>query len=303
MVDNNSICLYHNGNRRIIEYYKKKLSNLTFCGNWSEEQHPSSHGKLWEICYADVTRENLLRANKLGVEVLRHISTFDDDQKNLIQECLPMPYSNWLNHVVSNNLIFCDNIISELELDAPTNNKTIIITTGRTANSHFQCVLESFGQSAFECSKVIDSDLLESQSAVLMWREDHWSAMASIWLATKTNQWTHNINNIDTGTINQTVPEISQEWIKTNWPNMCQAVLDSACFFKFLLKRPISLMTTERSIAEFTSPHSKLTYNKSKLIENYNQTKQAYQNSDTCELIDTMYNRITPMIHTWKVQG
>jgi hypothetical protein len=202
---------------------------------------------------------------------------------------------------VSNNLIFCDDIVSDLEFDANTNNKTIIITTGRTANRHFQCVLESFGQSAFECSKVIDSDLLESQSAVLMWREDHWSALASIWLANKAYQWTHNINNVNTGTINQLVPEISQEWIKTNWTNICQAVLDSAYFFKFIMKRPISLMTTERSIVEFTSPHSKLTYNKSKLIKNYTQTKQEYQDSDTYRLIDIMYNRITPMIHPWKV--
>lgn len=300
MPNNNSICLYHNGNRRIIEYYKKKLSNLTFCGNWVEEQHPSLHGKLWEICYADVTRDNLLKANQLGIKVLRHVSNFDDDQKNLIQECCPMSYSNWLNHVVSSNLIFCDDIVSDLNFDARTNNKTIIITTGRTANSHFQCVLESVGQSAFECSKVIDRNLLESQSAVLMWREDHWSAMASIWLATNTNRWTHNINNISTSTINQIVSEISQEWIKIDWTNMCQTVLDSAYFFKFILKRPISLMTTERSIVEFTSPHSKLTYDKSKLIENYNQTKQQYQNSDTCRLIDIMYNRIAPIIQHWQ---
>jgi hypothetical protein len=301
MILNRSICLYHNGNSQVIDYYRKKFSHLTFSGNWSEEHNPTPTGKLWEICYADVTKENLINANSLGIYVLRHVSSYVNDQKHLLNECQVMSYNDWLNHVVCNNLIFCDEVVSQLDFGKAKNNKTIIITTGRTANSHFQCVLKSLGQNAFECSKTINTNLLESQSAVLMWRVEHWEALASNWLAFQTNQWTHRINNQDTKTINQHVPAISQKWIDKDWASICQIVFDSACFFKLILKRPISLMTTERAISEFQSPHSKLSYNKSELIENYNQTKIEYQASSTSKFIDMLYSRITPLVNDWSV--
>lgn len=305
MLKNHSICLYHNGNRQIVDYYQKKLSHLEFSGNWVDITDPDSHGKLWEICYADVSRENLIKANTLGIHVLRHVSTYNNDQRNLLPECAPMEFEQWLNYVVCNNLIFCDEVVSELEFENLPLDQTIIITPGRTANAHFRKFLKSLGQHAIECSKSIDNSLLNSQSAVLMWRENHWESLSSNWLALQTNQWIHQINQHFTEPINidHCVKEISQEWIDNDWKNLCQLVFDCACFFKLILRRPVSLMTTERAMTELQSSHSKINYDKSKLINNYNQTKNLYQSSNTHKLVDSMYNRITALIPTWKIDN
>lgn len=298
-----SVCLYHNGNRQIVDYYQKKLSHLTFSGNWANATDPDPQGKLWEICYADVTRENLIKANALGIHVLRHVSTYTSDRQNLLQECSPMNHYDWLNYVVCNNLTFCDEIISDISFNDQLLDQTVIITTGRTANSHFREFLNLSGNNAIEVSKKVNDDLLTSKFAILMWREDHWEALTSMWFALQTNQWIHQVNQQVNGNTSCCVAKISQDWIDNNWINACQFVFDCVCFFKLVLKRPISLMTTERAINEFRSSHSKINYDKSTLIEDYNQTKDSYYNSITYKSIDNMYSRIKTLIPTWKINN
>jgi len=36
IMNNSSICIYHNGNSKILEFYKEKFRHLNFIGNLSE---------------------------------------------------------------------------------------------------------------------------------------------------------------------------------------------------------------------------------------------------------------------------
>lgn len=295
-----SICLFHNGNKRVIEYYKRKFSNLTFSGNWSEDISPVPVGKLWEICYADATFENLLRAQYHGIHILRHISAFEDDLENLISECTVTDYNSWINNVVSNYLIMADDIVSELIFPAPSCHKRVVITTGRTASKHFQSfLLDKFQIETFECKKTIDKEFLDAESAVLMWREDQWETITSSWIGHQTNTWIHSVNqslNVDLPT---QIAELNSSWVENQWFNLCNITVNNALFYKSVLKRPISLITTERAVAEFQSVQNKIPYDKSKIIKNYQVSKKQYLKSDTYKKINFLYNRVKKIIPRW----
>lgn len=295
-----SICLFHNGNKHVVEDYKKKFSNLEFLGNWNEERNPVSIGKLWEISYADATLENLLKAKNQGICILRHVSTFDDDLKNLVPECSVTDYNNWINNIVSNHLITAEEIVSELVFSKPSDYKQIIITTGRTANKHFQAFLSNkFQINTFESNKTIDKDFLNTTSAVLMWREDQWEALTSLWIAMSSGIWTHRVNESLTRNIPTQVEEINNKWIENNWFNLCNLTFNQALFYKSVLKRPISLMTTERAVNEFQSIQTKIPYDKSKIIKNYQESKEQYLKSDTYEKINLLYKHVKQNIPLW----
>lgn len=295
-----SICLFHNGNKRVIEYYKRKFSNLTFSGNWSEDISPDPVGKLWEICHADATFENLLRAQHQGIYILRHVSTFENDLENLITECTITDYNSWINNIVSNYLIMADEIVSELIFPAPLYPKQVIITTGRTASKHFQSfLLDNFQVKTFECTKTIDKLFLDSQSAVLLWREDQWETITSTWIGHQINSWIHSIDQSLNFDLPTQIREIDSGWTETHWFNLCNTIVNNALFYKSVLKRPISLITTERAVTEFQSVQNKIPYDKSKIIKNHQASKEQYLKSDTYKKINFLYNRIKKIIPNW----
>ena len=296
-IDNMSACIFHNGNSRIVEFYKQKFSHLTFSGNLSECENLDKTDCLWEICFADATRENLTAAVESGIQIVRHISTYSDDIENLMPECDQFDYPNWLEFVVTKNISFADEIVSDFELSRPdTHNKTIIITTGRTANMHFQEVLSKYGIESFENQKALDDQLLNAKESVLMWREDQWECLTSIWIA-KNSEFRHNTRDQDE--IDIAIDPVDPKWIDKDWCDMAQMAFDYALFFKFVLKRPITIITTERAISNYTSNHKKVNYNKQKVIDQYDQTKQSYQNSEVAKTLNLLYNKVQQQIEVW----
>jgi hypothetical protein len=291
-----NVCIFHNGNRRILEFYKNKFVNLTFLGNLSETTTFNKSNCLWEICFADATRENLTQAALAGVHIIRHVSEYHDDQKNLLPECQKFNYSDWLNFVVACNISFADEIISDIAIDYNINKETAIITTGRTANLHFQEVLSTLDINSFEYEKILYPRLFSAELAILMWREDQWECLTSIWIA-KNTEFIHNTNNQQT--LDLKVGMIDQNWIKTDWVNMAQTVFDHAVFFKTVLKRPITFISTEDAVSNYSSSHKKINYNKQTVIANYNQTKEFYQNSAIANTLNFLYNKTCKKLPSW----
>jgi hypothetical protein len=298
-----SVCIYHNGNSKILQQYKDKFSHLTFSGNLAESvNNLPSHGHLWEICFADATRENLIAAVRHGVFILRHISTYRDDMDNLLPECERVDYNSWLTHVVANNLCVASQVVSELTLDGPVENNIAIITTGRTANKHLQLILNQQGYNSFEYSKTLDQQLFDSASAVLLWRKDQWECLTSNWFAMQTNYANaHQLANQPLIKFDHIVESIPQEWINTEWINLCQAVLDHAMFYLYVCCRPITYTTTEFITESFQSDQQKLSYNKEQLIDNCQETKQYYRQSGIAELLEMLYTNVTKHVDPWKV--
>jgi hypothetical protein len=293
MINDSSICLYHNGNSRVVDYYKEKFSNLKFSGNWSEATEKSSTGQLWEICFADATRNNMLAACQQQINIIRHISTYDDDTKNKLPEAGEFDYQDWLTHVVANNLSFADTVISDFYLQSHTNDEIAIVTTGRTANTHLQLVLHDRGQQSFEYKKLLDQRLLESKSALLLWRKDQWECLASTWIAMQTDyNYSHQLLGQSLVSIDFTVKEIDKQWINASWSNLCQSVLDHSMFIKYVCQKPIHLVTTENIVAQFQSKQQKINYNKEKIIDNYDQTMRYYSQSLVAELLELLYNKV-----------
>ena len=69
-----SVCIFHNGNSRIIELYKQKFKNLKFLQNWTLAGNNSPRrGAWWEISPADITNEILLDIKSRGIKIIRHI--------------------------------------------------------------------------------------------------------------------------------------------------------------------------------------------------------------------------------------
>lgn len=293
-IDNHqSICLFHNGNRRVLNEYQKKFSNLKFSGNWAEATEISSSGHLWEISFADATPDNLLSASKNGVFILRHISNYQDDLEHRLPECLEFDYNNWLNYAVSNNLCYSNKVISELKIDEPLTDNIAIITTGRTANSHLQSVILSQGNSAFEYSKTIDSELLRSKSAIFLWRVNQWECLASTWIAIHTEyKKSHQIAGVQPLVFDDIIPKIDHNWIHHTWVNICHLVLDHAMFYRYVCQRPIKNTTTEHIVNQYQSNHEKISYDKSTLIENYSDSMNYYNNSDINNSLNFLYNNV-----------
>ena len=280
MIKNLSICLYHNGNSRILDYYKDKFSNLIFSGNWAEAADKPNIGHLWEICFADATQQNMIDARSRGIFILRHISTYNDDLANRVSEASEFRYIDWLNHAVSHNLCFADKVVSDLYIPATrVSDDTAIITTGRSANTHLQLALSDHGIKSFEYLKIIDQRFLDAKSAVLLWRENHWDCMTSIWIAQQINSCYHQTQDQKLEIPKFTVDQIDTEWIAGDWATICQTVFDHAMLFKYVCQRSIFSMTTENIVGKFQTQQKKIIYDKEKIINNYAQSLAQYQQS------------------------
>jgi hypothetical protein len=181
-------------------------------------------------------------------------------------------------------------------IDCGINKETAIITTGRTANSHFREVLLDLNVNSFECEKILYPRLFLAESAILMWREDQWECLTSMWIGLNT-KFIHNTNNQPP--LNFTIEKIDLDWIRSDWANMSHSVLDHAVFFASVLKRPTTIMTTEKSILDYTSIHKKVNYKKSNIIAQYDETKQFYQNSEVEKILNLLYTRIQRKLPVW----
>jgi len=295
-----SICLFHNGNNRILKKYQNQFSDLKFSGNWAEAKEKPKHGCLWEICFADATRENLQSAADNGIFIFRHISDYQDDVDNRLNECEPYDYDFWLNFVVSQNLSFSNLVVSDVKINNTNiDDVTAIITTGRTANMHLQQILKSQDTNSFEYSKTIDLCLLNSNSAVFLWRCNQWECLTSTWIAQETEYTkSHQFAGKPTMLFSEPVSDISYEWINTDWYNMCCSVLDHAMFYQYVCQRPISWTTTEHIVNKYKTTQTKLNYNKSNLIGNYFDAEQHYKNSEVANTLNFLYNNVVNHINT-----
>lgn len=293
MISGQSICIYHNGNSRILEHYKQKFSHLHFAGNLIDSSVYPDQGHMWEVCFADATRKNLAHAKKSGVHILRHISSYQDDQQNLLPECESFDCDRWLNNVVSNHLSFANEVVSDVAYKSAINDSTVIVTTGRSANTFFQEILAKAGIVSFEHHRFLTNDFLFAKSAILFWRLDQWECLSSKWIADQTHyKYSHQTTQSVPGDFDFTVPEISQEWIRNEWFNTCCLVLDHALLYKYVLQRPIHSTTTEQIVAlNIQTDQQKLTYDKSKIIPDYEQSKSLYEQSEIAEILNMLYNQ------------
>ena len=284
----NSICIYHNGNKNIISHYKNNFSNLKFVGNWAEFSYQDN--SLYEISHADATYENLFELKKSNIKIIRHISDYDDDQKNIVDECHEQHYEQWLNDSVIKFLSFSDELVCDAEVESGNNGKHAIITTGRTASTHLELYLKKKSIEAFENTKVNitdDKNTLNSKSATFLWRENSWECLTSIWIALQTQNFIHAYKNTSFKYECEQVQEIPIEWLTKDWLNMCRHTIDLGIAYKFLLKKPIDIQTYEEIIKHYKTNSIKIPYNKEKIIKNYHHTKEWYFQN-----IQPMVNRI-----------
>jgi len=266
---------------------------LHFAGNLADSTAYPARGHMWEVCFADASRKNLVQAKKSGVHILRHISSYEDDQQHLLPESKKLDHNRWLNYAVSNNLSFADEVISDFVYESATTDSTVIVTSGRSANTYFQEILSKAGIASFEHSRFLTNNFLSSSSAILLWRLDQWECLSSKWIADQTHyQYSHQTTQTARGDFNFTVPEISQEWIETDWFNMCCLVLDHALLYKYVLQRPIYSTTTEYIVSlGIETQQKKITYNKSNIIPDYEQSKSLYEQSEIAEILNMLYNQ------------
>lgn len=276
-----SICLFHNGNKQIVANYIEKFPNLKFSENWIlAGDTPPNTGCLWEICHADVSDELLLKARNNNIKIIRHISTYEDDLKNLMAEVVKTSKEQWLNQTVLHNLSWSDEIISDLTEFDTKHHQTIIITTGRTANTHLQQVLRQKNIDAKESSKTLDSDFLTSTKNILLWRKNQWECLTSNWIAVCTDyKYSHQYADRKPVVFEKIVEPIDNNWIISNWSNQIKITLDSAMFSKYILKIPTFHTTTEYITKQFISNQQKLQYDKVKIIPNYFESKLFFENS------------------------
>lgn len=293
MILGQSVCIYHNGNSRILEHYKQKFSHLKFSGNLAESLSYPDQGHMWEVCFADASRKNLAQAKKSGVYILRHISSQQDDQQNLLPECELFDYTRWLNHAVCDNLSFSDEIVCDFALDTISDGSTVIVTTGRTANTHLQKILTQTGMKTFENTKSLTDDFLSSSTAILLWRVDQWECLTSTWIAGQTEyKHSHQIANSDPLEFDFVVDKISINWINKEWVDLCCSVFDHALLYKYVLQRPIYSTTTEQIVSlNIQTDQQKLTYDKSKIIPDYEQSRSLYEQSEIAEILNMLYNQ------------
>jgi len=292
----NSICIYHNGNKNIISYYKNKFSDLKFVGNWAE--FPYQDNSLYEISHADATYENLFELKKANIKIIRHISDYDDDQKNIVNECHEQQYEQWLNESVIKFLSFSDEIVCDIGLESDNNGKHAIITTGRAASTHLELYLKKKCIDAFENEKINitdDKNTFNSNSATLLWRENSWECLTSIWIALQTQNFVHAYKNTSFDYEWKQVQEIPIEWLINDWLNICRHTMDLGIAFKFLLKKPINIQTYEEIIKHYKTNSIKIPYNKEKMIKNYYYTNKWYF-KNLQPMIDRLYMDTTHLL-------
>jgi len=286
-----SVCIYHNGNSRVIDLYKEKYSTLEFSGNWASSAQDGSRGRLYEMCYADANWDTLIKLRKYRIRVVRHISSYQDDQEHSLPECEQFDPDTWLINVVLTNLCFADEIYSDFVYPSTVNNERVLITTGRTANTH---VIDHFAKNknitAFECSKSLDQPLINAGSACLLWRKDKWECLTSIWIA-RFNGFHHKLVGQDAPVYTE-VPAIDENWINAEWRNLCLSAFDRSLFFKYVLGKSLELITTEYVTEAYTSMYEKLPYNKAELIPSYAESQSKYLESDVNLGIDLLYRNV-----------
>ena len=268
---------------------------MHFYGNWSEYSENNVKPGLYEICYADASIKNLQQAQDLGVQIVRHISTHVDDLANLLPECQPYDHFTWLNNAVVNNLCFSDEITCDFVLPTESVKECAIITTGRTACTHLEDAWREQGKESFEYKKCINQQFLNAESAVLNWREDQWGCATSMWIMLTSNRILHNV----AGTINDynfRVPAIPQAWIDNDWTNMSKIVLDHSLFFKYVLKKSVSIMSTEYVIDHYQSLHGKIPYEKNKIVQEHDASMSKYNSSNTRHLLDMLYTNTVRLL-------
>jgi hypothetical protein len=287
-----SVCIYHNGNSRVIDFYKEKYNALLeFSGNWASSAQDATRGRLYEMCYADANWDTLIKLRKYRIRVVRHVSSYQDDQEHVLPECEQFDQNTWLTNVVLNNLCFADEIHTDFVHPSTTNTERAIITTGRTANTHvIDYLAKNKDVTAFECSKSLDQQLIDAGSASLLWRKDKWACLTSIWIA-RFNGFHHKLVGQD-APVYTAVPPIDEAWIESEWRNLCLSVFDRSLFFKYILAKPLDLITTEYVIETYTSMHEKLPYDKAELIPSYAESQFKYLESDVNLGMDLLYRNV-----------
>lgn len=293
----NSVCIFHNGNSRVVELYKQRYQDLVFLGNLATNtMHPLGH--LYEVSYADLKDDIMLRAHKLGIKVIRHITTLEDDLVHRLPECAidPADTSAWLDHVVINGLSWASEVVTEFRYSSTINDRVAIITTGRTASSHYEEYLRNHGVESFEYPKKTDLTWLEAKSAVLLWRRDHWDCMLSNWIAKSTQTWTHSLNGNVIDQLPDTVEPITEHYINAEWADICSKVLDDAMFFRYIIGRAINLVESENIVQKLTTSHNRISYDKTKMIPNVSEAQQEYQKSRIHDLLSIKYNIVSKHI-------
>jgi hypothetical protein len=295
--------LYHNGNSQVIALYRNQFANLKFCGNWAEANERPATGCLWEVCFADATVDNLLLAADRGVKIIRHISTYQDDMNHLLSECERFEYNQWINHAVTDNLCFANVVVSEFQVALPAQDSTVIVTTGRTANTHLQEVYKNKGKVVFESSKRLDSEFFMAKDSVLLWRLDQWACLTSTWIAQQTGYTkSHQLEHRPALSFDHPVLPLDLDWVNSTWKNLCKITLDQAILSKYVCNRPTSYTTTEFVTANFKTVQKPIPYSKQNLIPNYDEMFQWYNHAPLAKHLTTMYNNVITHLTPWSSQ-
>lgn len=287
-----SICIYHNGNARIVEKYKSTYSHLKFAENWAVARRDDLNGRLYELSFADATVQTVLDLKNENIEIIRHISNYFDDQTNRMLECEALSYNDWLNFAVLTNLSLADEIVVDYHQDSLTNPEHAIITTGRTASAHYQFLLKEKGIESFENPKTIDPRWINSESATLLWRKDSWECLTSQFIATQQG-FGHNIDGIQPQYDEQLQCELPTSFIESFF-NQCMTTCNYSVYYKYVLRKPIAVAFTE-DIVEKESKSRKIDYNKSQLISNYNQQKKLFE-QNTKKTIDFIFKNTQELL-------
>lgn len=288
----NAVCVFHNGNSRVIDDYKKKYSELQFAGNWACNEYNT--GSLYEISNADATKENLFDMRSRGVKIIRHVSTREDDLLYRVEELDPGVFDDWHKSLVITNLCFADSIITEFtdSIDSEVQ-ETTIITTGRTASTHFEEHLFNKGIQSYEGGKVVDTRLRKSQDSILLWRKDIWEVLTSI-IISESNGFQHS-NQGTTDPVYNKITSIDFDWIKYNFWNMCQNVLDNSLYYKFIIKKPIVATTTE-DVIKYQTTSKKISYQKNNLISNFDRAHKYFDEINFENKMNILYNNTLQLL-------
>tara|TARA_R110000868_G_C10755344_1_gene753516 strand:- start:35 stop:907 length:873 start_codon:yes stop_codon:yes gene_type:complete len=289
MTDYKSVCLYHNGNSRVVELYKEKYKHLDFAGNYACNELRDN--ALYEICIADASNKLLLDMKYHGVRIIRHISTSKDDSAHKMDELEHVVYPD----LILNNLCFSDEIHCDYVLDSDNVDETVIITTGRTANSNLVDNLKQKGQIAWEDEKIINSRLCNSKHAILLWRCDVWEVCTSIAIS-YSNGFLHN-TDITPRPVFDTSFNIDMDWIDVTFWNNCRLTLDRALYYHVLMQKPVKCMTTEEMLPTTPSRFKKINYNKQQLILNYTQAHKHFIDTKFDKNIIMLYNNTKRLLN------
>jgi ABC-type uncharacterized transport system involved in gliding motility auxiliary subunit len=132
-----------------------------------------------------------------------------------------------------------------------------------------------------------------------MWRLDQWECLTSTWISKQTGRWSHQLENRPKLQFDSTIKPIDWKWIEIDWVAISTASLDHAVFYQYVIKRPIQLITTEKAIKNYQSVQKKINYNKKEIIQDYDESKSKYLESDVAKLLDLLYNKVQNHIQPW----